>query len=147
MRVTSDCPFIDYELGNEMIDSIINNSSDIVRLDGELPRGLEPQIVSFDALDFMYHHAFENRYREHVTYYAYENPEQFKSSWIVIDKEMNYPDLRVTVDTDEDYALMKVISTMLDQSIYLSSRKIVEFLLDNPSIASINSHVQQKPVQ
>ncbi|MDG0811889.1 glycosyltransferase family protein [Cohnella rhizosphaerae] len=146
MRVTSDCPFVDYRLADEMIEAASRQPVDIVRLEGELPRGLEPQLVSFAALEWMYEHAMLPHHREHVLYYAYEHPERFCAVTHVIPETMRKPELRITIDTAEDYRLMQEIAKFCGDDRLVPSKDIVQYLCERPEIAAINAHVQQKPV-
>jgi spore coat polysaccharide biosynthesis protein SpsF len=146
MRITADCPYLDDELGTAMIEEMRAHPCDIIRLDGEMPRGLEPQLVSFSALEWMHEHAREPRHREHVTYYAYEFPERFRTRYIAVPERMRHPELRITIDTPEDYQLMQKIAERFRDGIGVSASEIVAFLLDHPEVAAINAHIRQKPV-
>lgn len=39
MRVTSDCPFVDYEMASEIVALMEKECKDVVLLEGEIPRG------------------------------------------------------------------------------------------------------------
>jgi len=146
LRVTGDCPFTDYHLAMDMINAAKDQPCDIVRLEGQLPRGLEPQLVSFKALEWMYRYAKLPHHREHVTYYAYEYPDQFQSTTLQVPLEMQKPHLRITVDTAEDYRLMQEIADRFKGNMLVSATDVVRYLVENPDIAAINADVQQKPV-
>lgn len=47
MRVTSDCPFVDYEMASEIVELMNKEKKDIVILEGELPRGLAVELNSY----------------------------------------------------------------------------------------------------
>ncbi|WP_248929435.1 glycosyltransferase family protein [Paenibacillus hamazuiensis] len=145
IRVTSDCPFIDYHLGSKVVQTMLDNPADIVLLDGQLPRGLAIEMVSFQALEYMYVHGHENRHREHVTYYAYEFPEPFKAVHCQVPESMRHPELRITLDTPEDYELLQTIADHFQDKL-VPSQEVVRYLLANPEVAAINAHIQQKPV-
>ncbi|WP_276353617.1 glycosyltransferase family protein [Cohnella caldifontis] len=147
IRVTSDCPFIDHEIISGIIDTMERSPCDVVIADGELPRGLWSEIVSFSALSYMYANGRESRHREHVTYYAYEFPERFRSVTYSVPIEMRHPHLRITLDTPEDYQMLKRVASRFSGDIEVSSKRVVSYLLDHPEVARINAHIQQKPVQ
>ncbi|WMT19791.1 glycosyltransferase family protein [Parageobacillus toebii] len=146
IRVTADCPFVDYELADRIIEAMKAEPSDIVIVEGDLPRGLVVEMVSFSALEYIYHHGKEPRHREHVTYYAYEFPDEFKRTYIQAPKTIQQPQLRITLDTKEDYQLCAAIANHFKENKLISSQKVVQFLLEHPDIAKLNAHVQQKPV-
>ncbi|KYD25392.1 glycosyltransferase family protein [Geobacillus sp. FSL W8-0032] len=146
IRVTADCPFVDYELADRIIEAMEVEPADIVIVEGDLPRGLVVEMVSFSALEYIYHHGKEPRHREHVTYYAYEFPDEFQRTYIQAPKEIQHPQLRITLDTEEDYQLCRAIAHYFKGDRFVRSREVVRFLLHHPDVALINAHVQQKPV-
>lgn len=148
IRVTSDCPYLDYELAQQTIDKMISEPSDIIFYEHTQPliRGLAVELFSFDTLKKIYNCASEGRHTEHVTYYAYEFSEQFNTSTLKVPDTIVDSKLRLTVDTEEDYMLCREIEDNLENASDLSSSEIIEFLKLNPQIASINEHIEQKPV-
>lgn len=146
IRVTADCPFVDYELANEVIAEMEKNPADIVLLKGRLPRGLAVEMISFSALESIYNNGHELRHREHVTYYAYEYPEQFQSTKLTVPIEKQHSELRITLDTEEDYQLCRAVAEHFHGEKLISSQEVVKFLLEHPEIAKLNAHIEQKPV-
>ncbi|CEH30585.1 acylneuraminate cytidylyltransferase [Aneurinibacillus migulanus] len=146
IRVTADCPFIDYQLGSEMVETMKCSPCDIVMLEGVLPRGLAMEIVSFAALEYMHTHGNEERHREHVTYYAYEYPERFRTVTLTVPNEIRHPQLRITLDTKEDYAMLTAVAEEFKGDMLVPAKRVVQYLLNHPDIAAINAHVEQKPV-
>lgn len=145
MRVTSDCPFVDYEIASEMVALMEKGKKDIVLLDGELPRGLAVEIISYSALLKIHEVGQEPRHREHVTYYAYEFPELFDAVTYKVPENRNVPELRITLDTEEDYALIKAVAEHF-QNPLISSAEVIQYLKDTPEVAKLNAHIEQKPV-
>lgn len=146
IRVTADCPFIDYQLGSEMVETMKCSPCDIMMLEGVLPRGLAMEIVSFAALEYMHTHGNEERHREHVTYYAYEYPERFRTVTLTVPNEIRHPQLRITLDTKEDYAMLTAVAEEFKGDMLVPAKRVVQYLLNHPDIAAINAHVEQKPV-
>lgn len=145
MRVTSDCPFVDFEMANEMIQQLKENQVDIIDLQGELPRGLAVELISYKALQYIHENGKENCHREHVTYYAYEFKDEFTRCAYEIPLNRRHPELRVTLDTKEDYTLLQAVAKHFND-IYVSSADVIHYLLAHPEIASLNAHIEQKPV-
>ncbi|MEK8196576.1 glycosyltransferase family protein [Lysinibacillus sp. FSL M8-0134] len=145
MRVTSDCPFVDYEMASEMVALMEKEGKDIMLLDGDLPRGLAVEIISFDALLRINEVGKEPRHREHVTYYAYEFKEQFTTVTYKVPINRQSPALRLTLDTEEDYKLIKAVADHFQDPL-VSSVEVVQYLNSNPDIAKLNAHIEQKPV-
>lgn len=145
MRVTSDCPFVDYEMASEMINLMRREKKDIILLDGELPRGLAVELISYDALIRIDKIGKEPRHREHVTYYAYEFNEQFESLIYKAPLNRQFPELRITLDTKEDYEMLTTVARHFNNPL-VSSVSVIEYLNSVPEVAKLNSHIQQKPV-
>lgn len=145
IRVTADCPFVDYEMASEMVALMQREEVDIIDLKGTLPRGLAVEIISYESLKKIEKISSEVRHREHVTYYAYEFENQFTRSEYIPQQEMQQEQLRITLDTEEDYHLLKKVA-MHFEDVYVSSKEVVQYLKENPQIAAINAHIQQKPV-
>ncbi|KGR90100.1 acylneuraminate cytidylyltransferase [Ureibacillus massiliensis 4400831 = CIP 108448 = CCUG 49529] len=145
MRVTSDCPFVDYEMASEIVSLMEKERKDIVLVDGDLPRGLVVELISFEALQRIHSIGKENRHREHVTYYAYEFPNEFKSVTYNAPSNRIAPELRITLDTEEDYALLYEIAKHFNNPL-VSSAEVIQFLKQHPEIAKLNAHIEQKPV-
>ncbi|MDN4066462.1 glycosyltransferase family protein [Paenibacillus vini] len=148
IRVTADCPFVDYHFANLTVEAMRNHPSDIVinRQQSELTRGLSVELISFLALERIYQASTEERHREHVTYYAYEYPDQFEQTVINVPDSILYPDLRMTIDTEEDYRLCSLLAERWKGCKDMRSDELIAYLLDHPEIAQINAHIMQKPV-
>lgn len=145
MRVTSDCPFVDYEMASEIVTLMEQERKDIVLIDGVLPRGLAVELISYEALLKIHAVGREPRHREHVTYYAYEFKGEFESVTYKVPEDRNAPELRITLDTEEDYVLIQAVAKHFDD-LLVSSKKVIQFLKDTPEVAKINAHIEQKPV-
>lgn len=145
MRVTSDCPFVDYEMASEIVAFMAHERKDIVLLDGELPRGLAVELISFNALLKINELGIEPRHREHVTYYAYEFKEQFETVSYRVPANRQAPKFRITLDTEEDYAMLVEVAKHFNNPL-VSSVDVIDFLRKNPQVATINAHIEQKPV-
>lgn len=145
IRVTADCPFVDYEMGSDMVALMEREQVDIVDLEGQLPRGLAVEVVAYKALQYIDAHGHENRHREHVTYYAYEFKSEFTRVSYVADEKRQAPELRITLDTDADYELLSTVAKHFDD-VYVSSVDVIDYLKAHPEVAKINAHIEQKPV-
>ena len=145
MRVTSDCPFVDYEMASEMVTLMEKERKDLLLLNGELPRGLAVELISFKALLKIDQLGKEPRHREHVTYFGYEFKEQFETVNFNVPSNRQAPQLRITLDTDEDYEMLSNIAEHINNPL-VSSVEVIKYLLDNPDVAAINAHIEQKPV-
>ena len=83
--------------------------------------------------------------REHVTLFIYQNPKLFRIHFVEASGILKRPDLRLTVDTEEDLRLVREIFTRLyNTGNSLGIEKVIELLDECPELVAINSHVPQK---
>jgi len=146
IRVTADCPFIDYVLAGQVVSAMYHSPADLVTLNGMLPRGLSVEMFAFQALERIHRIGKEHRHREHVTYYAYEYPDQFRSVSVEVPDELRHPELRITLDTPEDYALLQAVAQAFPKRKDIVSSEVVRYLVTHPEVAVLNAHIEQKPV-
>lgn len=149
VRITSDCPLIDPRVMDEVISIYLNNYNkyDYVSntLERTYPRGLDTEIFSWAALEKAHKEASERAEREHVTLHMYRHPERFRLANYSSDKD--YSKHRWTVDTPEDFELIKLI---LQELYALNSRftwmDVIGLLDEHPEWVEINAAVEQKKV-
>ncbi|WP_427071499.1 cytidylyltransferase domain-containing protein [Lysinibacillus fusiformis] len=145
MRVTSDCPFVDYEMASEIVSLMEKEWKDIVLINGELPRGLAVELISYKSLLRIHEIGIEPRHREHVTYYAYEFPQEFNAVSYNVPTNRLAPELRITLDTAEDYELISAIAKHFNNPL-VSSPEVISYLRQTPNVAKLNAHIEQKLV-
>ncbi len=149
VRVTSDCPLIDPTVIDETIKRHILDGNDYtaVGVEGGFPRGLDVEVFSFKSLEIAYSKAVERYEREHVTLFIYQNPKLFKINFIEAKGSLKRPDIRLTVDTEEDLSLIREIYLALNNYGNRFTTEDVLALIDgNPHLKSINNHITQKHV-
>ena len=80
VRITSDCPLIDPNIVDEVIEKFNSGEYDYVNNFSKIrcPSGFEVEIFSFQCLEKVWRYAKEEE-REHVTKYIYKNPNKFFS--------------------------------------------------------------------
>lgn len=144
VRITSDCPLIDPEITDKTIASFLEIKPDyasnaIVRT---YPRGLDTEVMTFDALTRAWQRASKQYEREHVTPYIYEHPSEFKV--LSVTGEVDYSSHRWTVDTPEDLALVRAIYSGLKARPNFSWRDVLDLLEREPELVEINRSIPQK---
>jgi len=77
VRITSDCPMIDVEIVDHVIQQFINNKVDYASnsLERTYPRGMDTEVFTMKALEMAYSGATEQKEFEHVTPYIYFHPQ------------------------------------------------------------------------
>jgi spore coat polysaccharide biosynthesis protein SpsF len=148
VRITSDCPLTDPEVVDKTIKKHIEDKADytantIIRT---FPRGLDVEVFNYEVLQYGFKNAKKEHQREHVTPYIRENPDKFKIVNIEQDDRLKRPDIRITIDTEEDFIL---ISKIIDSfnNINFKTRDIIDFLDKNPDLLKINKNIKQKNIK
>ncbi len=140
LRITGDCPVIDYEIIDKVILDFCNNNFDLYGLGGEFPDGLDCTIIKFSALKEAWEKSKLNSEREHVCPYIEKRPADFKIG--SYNKFKNLSHLRWTLDEEKDYQLIKKIYKKLYyKNKKFKSNDILKLLKNNPSLSEINSDI------
>lgn len=148
VRICSDCPLIDGELINKALQKYSKNYSDYLYLNLGIPRsyplGVDFEIFSFSLLQEAYQNARTESQREHVTPYINQNISG-KVQLMSLSRKVDASQYRLTLDTPEDFELIKILIEEFNCH-QKSVEEILEVLEQNPELARINGHVEQKKV-
>jgi spore coat polysaccharide biosynthesis protein SpsF len=115
IRITSDCPFVDNEIINSMIDFyevnkfnyIINHNKDAIT-----PEGSCVEIIDFNALEYLWSNEYNMEFREHATgllsvITKYNDVIKIgRYSYLPSKEVIDYnimKNIKVSIDTIEDY--------------------------------------------
>lgn len=148
IRVTSDCPLIDPHLIRNSVEKFIKLNNQNLYMSNAIERtfarGFDFEIFSFDALKEAFENARIARELEHVTPYIWKN-QSGKTEFYHIKQSDNNSDLRITVDTEDDFNLIKLLIEKFNAD-NLSYNEIEYILRSNPELIKINSHIEQKKI-
>lgn len=147
VRITSDCPIIEPEIIDLVVQELLQeNSTDYASNTlppRNFPRGLDVEAMGFETLERAWREDENPAWREHVTPYIYRHPEQFVLRTIT--NEQDYSHLRWTVDTPADLAFVRRIYDHFGHD-HFSWREVVALLEEHPEWLEINQDVAQKTV-
>jgi len=149
VRITSDCPCIDADITDLTIDDHINKIADYTSnsLVRTYPHGLDVEVFKFNALEKSYKNATKDYEKEHVTPYINRNPKIFKINEVKAPQELYAPDIRITLDTEEDYALLcAVFDYLYPKNKYFNAYDIVNLFNQKPWLKLINKKIIQKKI-
>ena len=150
VRITSDCPLIDPVVIDEVIDEYLKNypSFDYVSnsLQRSFPRGMDVEVFSYKNLEIVHKEACCHDDKEHVTPFFYHRPERFKLHNVSYKKDESSH--RWTVDTEEDFIVVKKILTSLyPKNPKFKIEEILELMKKHPQWSQINAHIKQKELK
>lgn len=147
VRITSDCPCIDPKVIDSVIGKHMAKKVDYTSntLNRTYPRGLDVEVFNFDVLEKTYENAKKHSEREHVTFYIYTKPALFKVVQVKAPAGLYGPDVRITLDTKEDYVLLcAVFDYLYAKNRYFTAYDIVRLFKEKPWLKLINKNVIQK---
>jgi len=125
IRVTSDCPLIDYNIIDNMIEYFKENNLKFLqpkysngnnqKSRGGFPDGFNPQIFTYNALKESYEKSKTDFEKEHVGPYMVENFLEKEYNILLIKNysKIDLYNLHLSLDTIEDYNLIKNIYNKL----------------------------------
>lgn len=152
IRITSDCPFIDPKILDDMIIFYKKNQYDYIRnVDNttNFPRGFEIEIFSNNVLEKVLSLVKTKPEKEHVTYFIYSHPEMFSLFSYNIESLKKFENLRLTIDEEADLKMCQQVYKKLKEkqkSIDFSIFDIIEIIEENPELMNINKDVRQKKI-
>ena len=145
VRVTSDCPFFDGALLDEMLARFhatpgLDYLSNVQ--ERRFPRGLDAEVFTFAALARAHREATQPHEREHVTPYFYQHPERFRLHSFVGTEDWSAH--RWTLDTPVDWQFVEAVYAALGAN--FTTADVLNLLKARPELARLNAHVEQKPL-
>lgn len=149
VRLTSDCPLIDPNVIDQVIELFIEKQHDIDYATNTLkrtyPRGMDTEVFTIEALQNTYLQAKLMKEREHVTAYIYSNPNKFRLANLECETDLSQ--YRWTVDTEEDFDLIElIIKNLYPNNKEFQLNDCLQLFCKYPEWALINSHIEQKKI-
>lgn len=143
VRITSDCPLIDYRVIDKVIEECIDTDCDYVSntLFPTFPDGTDVEVFKYSALEKAHKEAILKSDREHVTPYIWRNSSA-KGGNIFTSKnfsnDIDMSSYRITVDTQEDFDVIKALIESLGTE--RPWQDYIKYLDNNPAIRDLNSN-------
>lgn len=150
VEITGDCPLIDFQVIDKLVDVYQANDFDYVAnvLKRTFPRGLDTQVFATSVLEEVARSTDDPVDHEHVSLYIYQHPERFRLHNVESGLPEEYWDLRLTVDTAEDFALIRrIYEELYPVSPGFTLKDIIELFQRQPELRGINQHIVQKAVR
>ena len=138
MRITADDPLIDPYMVDRVVESFENAGVDYVSncQVRSFPYGTEVEVFSFDALEKAWNETQTPHEREHVTPFLIDNTQLFKQHCIKHENDLSH--MRWTVDTENDFELVRQIYKRLKKDPPFLWEDIVEIFKKEPELLEIN---------
>lgn len=144
VRATADNPLV-FEgavehLGRVMVDT----GCDYITYTNAMPVGMSVELLRKDVLARVHEQADKPFEREHVTPHIYTNADMFDIIRLAPPEGLQ-GEYRLTVDTREDYELVKhIYDELYKPGSIIPALAVIEYLDANPEVAAINAAIRQK---
>ncbi len=171
VRVTADCPLIDPALIDQTVDAllgqpvsadqrlVVSESEDSRRSAADFPYdfaanrlpppwgrtypiGLDVEVCTFAALERAWQEASLPHEREHVMPYLYDQPGRFR--FVLLNYRQDHGDLRWTVDTPQDLAMVRQLYRFLKDRPDFSWQDVLQVFQNHDELGQINASIQHK---
>ena len=145
IRITSDCPFLDPDVISALIDLFYEGGYDYASncIRRTFPHGLDCEILKYDLLEWMHKNASDSFSREHVTSFITSHLDDYRIGSLEDDEDNSQ--IRITVDTVNDYVLACVLNDLLREEKDPMSRKaVLDCYKKHPYLPLINGDIMQK---
>jgi glutamate-1-semialdehyde 2,1-aminomutase len=142
IRITGDCPLIDSDLVDELIDFFESKKTDYVSNlnPPTYPDGLDVEVFTFEALEIASKNATSKFDREHVTPYIRGAACFIKASLANSD---DLSALRWTVDEPADFKVVDQIFEHFYPNIFFGWTQVLDYQAESPEKFSLNKYLQR----
>ncbi len=173
VRITADCPVIDPELIDDVVNTVISDQSSVNSKQFDFaanrlpppwgrtyPIGLDTEVCTFTILARAWKEAKEPQHREHVMPYFYEgvklitdnrslqtgvSPRGFNIA--LLHHTTDFGDYRWTVDTPEDLEFMRQVYSRFNGRDDFTWKEVLDLVHDEPQLMQINASVKHKTLK
>ncbi|WP_434296957.1 cytidylyltransferase domain-containing protein [Clostridium sporogenes] len=146
IRVTSDCPLLEPKLIDYWVNNMLKDEVEFVQEEKELFTGFGLDVFTYDVLVKMKRNATTDKQKEHVVGYYYDNKHKFIHKIYPLNDELQYlyKDYRLTLDTEEDFMLIKILYDKFYNNGYVDLKTVMSYLDNNKNLLEINKNICQK---
>ena len=147
VQITGDCPLIDPDIIEQVIQMYYANKTDymtnsVIR---SYPDGMDVQVFSLSSLHRSYQMTSDPLDLEHVSRYMYKNPHIFTISHLIAPPSLFYPKLALTLDEPEDLELIRELITQLYPiNPLFDCKSIIDYIRNTYNMKPPNSAVSRK---
>jgi spore coat polysaccharide biosynthesis protein SpsF len=143
-RITADSPLISVDLASRLVAEATDRIDYIGATLHEMPLGVAVELVNRRTFEDIDGDGLDSADREHVTLHLYEHAERYRCLRVTSPAELRHPELRLTLDYNEDY---RVLREIFEQFREPTAEAAVAHLLSHPELARTNRECVQKPVR
>ena len=145
VRLCSDCPLIDPNIIDDVINIYELNNYDFVSNSfptkgRKYPDGMGVEVFSSDLLEETDKLAKKPSEREHVTFFMWMQPEKYNI--FRLDNKIDLSNFRLNLDYIEDYCLIRsIFEALYQQNNKFTMNDVIVWLESNPDIYELNKNI------
>jgi N,N'-diacetyllegionaminate synthase len=140
-RITPENPYIYWEGVDDLLSKHISENYDFSTC-YNVPLGTGYEVVNLAAFEKSHKEGSKRHRSELCSLYIRENQKKFKIYHASPPKELQRPEIRLTVDTPEDlYVARAIYDGLGKKGKIIPLKDVIRFLDKNPNLAGINSKV------
>lgn len=124
IRLTGDNPCPDTEAMQQLVALHLASAADYTHSFGELPVGVGAEIFKFEALQNSWLEGSAAHHREHVNEFIIEQPSRFRVMKLGVEPAKHAPNLRLTIDTQEDYR--RIAGCLAEVEVHISTEALIK---------------------
>jgi len=142
LRITADCPLIDYVIVDKIINKFFSANLDYASNINPptFPDGLDAEIFTFAALKKAHKQANTQIEREHIRPFMLSN-KSFKK--FNLESRKNYSSIRLTIDEPVDFKVIKNIINHFKNNIFFLYEDIISLYKKKKSLFLDNMHINR----
>lgn len=144
MRLTGDCPLIDPQLLDQLVDFHLAGQFDYSAncLQPSFPDGLDAEIMRWSVLEEAFHEAQLFSEKEHVTPFIHKRPERYQLGHFK--NAQDYSSLRWTVDELKDFELIEnIYQNLFPKNPNFTWQDVLQYVEANPNLKNYNTQYER----
>jgi len=143
-RTTSENPYVYWEGIDNLIQNHISGNYEL-SFYKNLPIGASYEIINLKSLEIAHKLGNAKHRSEYSTLYFFENQDKFLINPVLPKKSLQFPKIRLTVDTPEDLIVARIIHGKLGRkSNPIKLERIINLLNLNKKILKLNTKIELK---
>lgn len=147
VELTGDCPLIDHRHVDYLIALYAQSGADYVSniLTRSFPRGFDTQVFSVATLSDAAQKTQNKADREHVSLYIYAGETPYRLQNWMAPAKLCHPEIEVTLDTMEDYHLLKeIFERLYPKNPDFSAEDVVDLILGDERLSQMAQKKHRK---
>ncbi|MCG2782454.1 MAG: glycosyltransferase family protein [Candidatus Altiarchaeales archaeon] len=131
VRIGADEPLVDPGIVDLVIAKHFESEADLTTtmFRRTFPKGVDLEVMPIEVLERMNRLAKLPEDREHVTLYAYNNPDVFRINNVEAEGKLRRPEITLTVDTQEDFnRVEKIFKNLYTKNSAFNTEDVIDFL-------------------